>query len=84
MSELILLTIEQAAERTQFCRNTIKKAMRDGELRFGKFGRLTRIKESDLQDWIDRKIAGTMRSQPGAGGYSPDVQVIEKMVGVKS
>lgn len=78
---IILLTTEQAAEKTQFCRNTIKKAMRDGELRFGKFGRAIRIKESDLEAWVERKIVGTMRAQGGSPASPTNFQVIEKTTG---
>lgn len=76
-----LLTIEDCGEITQFCRNTIKKAIKDGELKHGKFGRLIRVREEDLQEWIRRKIAGTMQSQTDSGVASADFQVIETIIG---
>lgn len=78
MEKLLLLTIEQAAERTQFCRATIKQAIKDGELRHGKFGRLVRIREEDLAAWINRKIEGTMRLRQGLDGEISKLQILEK------
>lgn len=80
---LVYLTIEQATERGQFCRNTIKKAMRTGELRHMRFGRLIRIKVEDFDQWMAGKIVGTPRVQTGSEVATPDFQVIEKTVGAK-
>ena len=73
-----LLTIDQAAEATQFCRNTIKTAIKSGELRHGKFGRLVRIREEDLAEWVAQKIEGTMRLRLMFDQEIEKLQVIEK------
>ena len=73
-----LLTIEQAAEATQFCKNTIREAIKNKELRHGKFGRLVRIEEDDLVAWVRRKIEETMRSRAGLDEEISKLEVIEK------
>lgn len=73
-----LLTIEQAAEATQFCKNTIRDAIKNKELRHGKFGRLVRITEEDLAAWVRRKIEETMQSRAGLEKEISNLEVIEK------
>lgn len=73
-----LLTIEQAAEMTQFCENTIKSAIKSGRLRHGKFGRFVRIDEQDLIAWVRRQIEETMRSRAGLDKEISKLEVIEK------
>ena len=43
-----LLTVEEAAERLGVHHTTIRRWLREGEIQGLKFGRLWRIKESDL------------------------------------
>lgn len=79
---MTLLTIEQAAKATQFCRNTIKAAIKSGELRHGRFGRLVRIDEADLHAWIRRKIAVTMQSRDALEAEVAKMQLVEKKLSV--
>lgn len=78
MNGLAYLTIEQAAERGQFCRNTVKKAMRAGELRYMRFGRLVRIKVEDFDSWMEQQIEVTSTSQERSLVVSRKNQVVEK------
>jgi excisionase family DNA binding protein len=54
-----LLTVPEAAREARVGRTTIYKHMRSGDLVAVKVGRLTRIRRSDLEDWMRR--LGTYR-----------------------
>ena len=54
-----LLTVPEAAHKARVGRTTIYKHMRSGSLVAVKVGRLTRIRRSDLEDWMRR--LGTYR-----------------------
>jgi excisionase family DNA binding protein len=54
-----LLTVPDAAREARVGRTTIYKHMRSGSLIAVKVGRLTRIRRSDLEDWMRR--LGTYR-----------------------
>ena len=47
-----LLTIEQVAERLAVARRTVFRLIEKGDIRAVKIGRLTRIRESDLERYI--------------------------------
>lgn len=49
-----LLTIAQVAERLQLTENTIRKYVRAGNLPALKAGRVWRVRESDLLEFIQR------------------------------
>lgn len=49
-----LLTIAQVAERLQLTENTIRKYVRAGSLPALKAGRVWRVRESDLLEFISR------------------------------
>ena len=49
-----LLTIAQVAERLQLTENTIRKYVRAGSLPALKAGRVGRVRESDLLEFIQR------------------------------
>jgi excisionase family DNA binding protein len=54
-----LLTPEQVAERLQLKATTIRAWLRDGSMKGIKIASKTwRIKESDLQDWLNNKAGG--------------------------
>ena len=54
-----LLTVPDAAREARVGRTTIDKHIGSGELVAVKVGRLTRIRRSDLEDWMRR--LGTYR-----------------------
>ena len=58
-----LLTVPEAAREARVGRTTIYKEIGTGNLVAVKVGRLTRIRRSDLEDWIRR--LGTYRPMEG-------------------
>lgn len=55
---VLLLTIEEAAERLQVGRCTMQNLLISGEVRSIKIGRLRRIPPDALEDYIERHLAG--------------------------
>jgi excisionase family DNA binding protein len=53
MTDQQLLTPEQVAERLQISRWTVMDYLRSGKLKGHKVGRLWRIKEQDLEDFLE-------------------------------
>lgn len=51
--DLILLTVEQAAERIGIGRTTMFALIRDGEVRSVRIGRLRRIRLTDLEAYVN-------------------------------
>ena len=49
------LSLDEAAKRTQLCTRTLTRAIAAGWLRAYQVGRLVRIAELDLQEFIERK-----------------------------
>jgi excisionase family DNA binding protein len=58
-----LLTVDQVAERLQVNEQTIRRWLREGELRGVSFGGRTgwRISEEDLQEFLDRRREETKK-----------------------
>lgn len=51
---MCLLTAQDVANRLRVTRQRVYEMIRAGELRSIKVGRLVRIDEADLQDWLDK------------------------------
>ena len=49
-----MLTVEQVAERLSVSRRTVFRLIGEEEIRIVHIGRLTRIAESDLNDYIEK------------------------------
>jgi excisionase family DNA binding protein len=62
MSEEILLTPDEVAERLKISRFTVMDYLRAGRIKAVKVGRLWRIKESDLRAFLDQP------TEPEKGG----------------
>lgn len=58
VTERILLTVEEAARRLGIGRTLAWRLVRDGELPSVRLGRLVRIPERALDDWLDRRLRG--------------------------
>ena len=54
---VLLLTIEEAAERLHIGRCTMQALLTSGEVQSLKIGRLRRVPPSALEDYIEREIA---------------------------
>jgi excisionase family DNA binding protein len=59
MAEEKLLTVEQIAENLQVSDQTVRRWIRAGELRAIKLGRAFRIRESDLQEFLNARMTVT-------------------------
>lgn len=81
--ETLLLTLPEAAEQTRFSESFIKAEIRAGRLKRMKFAKAVRIRRCDLEAWA-AKIAGTTTDQSQVDSESPENQVIEKTVSVRS
>lgn len=55
----LLLTIKQAAHEAQMSESFIKKEIREGRLKAGKFGRSRRILSDDLRAWAEKIVGST-------------------------
>ncbi len=58
MSERLLLTVEEAAQRLGIGRSFAWELVRRGELPSVRLGRLVRIPVGALDEWIQRKSRG--------------------------
>jgi excisionase family DNA binding protein len=52
------LSLDESAKRTELCTRTLTRAIAAGRLRAFRVGRLVRIAEPDLQEFVERKPAG--------------------------
>lgn len=53
MTRQLLLTEAEAADRLRLCQRTLRKARREGKLRYVLIGRAVRYTEDDLTSFID-------------------------------
>ena len=58
VNERVLLTVEEAARRLGIGRTLAWRLVRDGELPSVRLGRLVRIPEGALADWLERRMRG--------------------------
>ncbi len=73
------LTIEQAAERAQVSRATVKRWMKEG-MPFLILGpKLKRIRVGVFDAWLAHKFEGTLSSQDVLALALSEIQVIEKI-----
>ena len=56
--ERLLLTVEEAARRLGIGRSLAWRLVRSGELPSVRLGRLVRIPEQSLTDWLKQRIRG--------------------------
>jgi len=59
------LTIQEVGERLNLCRTTIWRLMNQHGLRFVRFGGTRRIREQDLEAWIERHSVNLNSSKDG-------------------
>lgn len=57
-TERLLLTVEEAARRLGIGRSLAWRLVRDGELPSVRLGRLVRVPERALEDWLKRRMRG--------------------------
>jgi excisionase family DNA binding protein len=67
----LLLTIEQCVERLQLNRSAVYRAIQSGTLRSCKIGRLRRVSERSLLEFIDRQEGRTDGWEPVPLGRRP-------------
>jgi excisionase family DNA binding protein len=53
-----LLTVEQVGELLQLEVSTVQRYLKDGKITGAKFGRLWRVRESDLESYVNAKFGG--------------------------
>jgi len=61
-TEVLLLTLDQAAERLQVSRSSLYREVRRGRLRVVKLGHLSRVRLEDLRAYVGR-LAATARCE---------------------
>ena len=59
------LTIQEVGERLNLCRTTIWRLMNQHGLRFVRIGGTRRIREQDLEAWIERHSVNLNSSKDG-------------------
>ena len=57
-TDRLLLTVEEAAQRLGIGRSLAWRMVRSGELPSVRLGRLVRIPEQSLVDWLKRQVRG--------------------------
>ena len=57
-TDRLLLTVEEAAQRLGIGRSLAWRLVRSGELPSVRLGRLVRIPEQSLLDWLKRQVRG--------------------------
>jgi len=58
MGERLLITVEEAARRLGIGRSFAWRLVRSGELPSVRLGRLVRIPERALEEWLTRRLRG--------------------------
>ena len=71
-SEIVWMTVRQAAERAACSEQTIRRACHRGELRAGRVGVEIRVRVEDVDAWIESDhVTGPIPARDGRRGRKP-------------
>ena len=73
-----LLKANDVAERLNISRSQAFYIMRNGVIATVRFGKLTRVRPEDLEEFIENKLVGTIKNLPAVRATGKSEQVTPK------